>query len=50
MSESYTKILTNTWVLATWDEYLQAIEGPIYEKAKLTSCTWKSGCILITQY
>jgi len=34
MSESYTKILTNTWVLATWDEYLQAIEDPVHEKAK----------------
>ncbi len=34
MSKLETKILTDTWVVATWDEYIQAIEKPEYEKAK----------------
>lgn len=34
MSELQTKLLTDTWVVATWDEYIQAIEDPLYEKAK----------------
>jgi Uma2 family endonuclease len=34
MSELQTKIPTDTWVVATWDEYIQAIEEPAYEKAK----------------
>ncbi len=34
MSALQTKLLTNTWVVATWDEYIEAIEDPIYEKAK----------------
>ncbi|MEM9537878.1 MAG: Uma2 family endonuclease [Cyanobacteria bacterium P01_E01_bin.42] len=34
MSTTQTKILTETWINATWDEYLQAAENPIYEKAK----------------
>jgi Uma2 family endonuclease len=34
MSELQTKIPTDTWVLATWDEYIQVIEDPAYEKAK----------------
>ncbi|WP_414619506.1 Uma2 family endonuclease [Calothrix sp. CCY 0018] len=29
-----TKIPTDTWVAATWDEYIQIIENPAYEKAK----------------
>ncbi len=29
-----TKLPTNTWVTATWDEYIQVIENPAYEKAK----------------
>lgn len=34
MSELQTKLLTDTWVVATWDEYIQAIEQPAYENAK----------------
>lgn len=34
MSELQTQIPTDAWVLATWDEYIQAIEDPAYEKAK----------------
>ena len=34
MSELQTKILTDTWIVATWDEYIQIIENPIYKKAK----------------
>jgi Uma2 family endonuclease len=34
MSELQTKLLTDTWVAATWDEYIQMIENPAYEKAK----------------
>ena len=29
-----TKIPTDTWVTASWDEYIQIIENPAYEKAK----------------
>ncbi|MDJ0689943.1 MAG: Uma2 family endonuclease [Xenococcaceae cyanobacterium MO_188.B32] len=29
-----TKVITDTWVSATWEEYLQNIENPIYKKAK----------------
>jgi hypothetical protein len=34
MSELQTKLPTDTWVVATWDEYIQTIENPAYEKAK----------------
>jgi Uma2 family endonuclease len=34
MSELQIKVPTDTWVVATWDEYIQAIEDPAYEKAK----------------
>ncbi len=34
MSNLQTKIPTDTWVAATWDEYIQEIENPTYEKAK----------------
>jgi Uma2 family endonuclease len=34
MSQLQAKLPTDTWVNATWDEYLQAIGNPIYEKAK----------------
>ncbi len=40
MSELKTKIPTNTWVVATWDEYIQAIEDQVYEKAK---CYYHNG-------
>lgn len=31
---SKTTILTDTWVVASWDEYIQTIEAPHLEKAK----------------
>ncbi len=34
MSELQTKLPTDIWVTATWDEYIQTIENPAYEKAK----------------
>lgn len=34
MSESQTQLPTDTWVVATWDEYIQTIENPVYKKAK----------------
>jgi Uma2 family endonuclease len=34
MSDLETKPLTDTWVVATWDEYVRAVEDPAYEKAK----------------
>ncbi|MGD1804214.1 Uma2 family endonuclease [Dapis sp. BLCC M126] len=34
MTNLQVKIPTDTWVLATWDEYLETIENPIYAKAK----------------
>lgn len=34
MSELQTKIPTDTWVIASWDEYIQIIENPAYDKAK----------------
>ena len=29
-----TKIATDTWVKANWEEYIQVVENPSYEKAK----------------
>lgn len=34
MSQVQAKLPTDTWVNATWDEYLQAISNPAYEKAR----------------
>ncbi|KAB8334671.1 Uma2 family endonuclease [Scytonema tolypothrichoides VB-61278] len=34
MTNLQTKLPTDTWVAATWNEYLQVIENPGYEKAK----------------
>jgi Uma2 family endonuclease len=34
MHELQTKLLTDTWVVATWDEFIQAINDPGCEKAK----------------
>ena len=34
MTQLQTKIPTDTWVTATWDEYIRAIEDPAYQKAK----------------
>lgn len=34
MGELQLKVPTESWVKATWDQYIQAIEHPAYEKAK----------------
>lgn len=34
MSSLQTPLLTDTWVAASWDEYLQLVEQPAYEKAR----------------
>jgi Uma2 family endonuclease len=34
MSDLQTELQTDVWVTIPWDEYVQAIEDPIYEKAK----------------
>ncbi|MBW4491676.1 MAG: Uma2 family endonuclease [Oscillatoria princeps RMCB-10] len=44
MSELQTKLLADTWVAATWDEYMQAIEDPASEKAK---CYYHNGQLRI---
>ncbi len=34
MNKTQTQLPTDTWITATWQEYIQTIEDPIYEKAK----------------
>ncbi|MCP2729885.1 Uma2 family endonuclease [Limnofasciculus baicalensis] len=34
MNQLQTKLPTDTWVTATWEEYIQIIEDPVYAKAK----------------
>ncbi len=34
MSSVYTNQLTDTWIVASWDDYLEQIENPAYKKAK----------------
>jgi Uma2 family endonuclease len=34
MSNLQTKLQTDVWVTMPWDEYIQVIEDPIYQKAK----------------
>ncbi|MBW4580399.1 MAG: Uma2 family endonuclease [Tildeniella nuda ZEHNDER 1965/U140] len=34
MSNLTTQLPTDTWVVASWDEYIKQIEDPAYEKAK----------------
>lgn len=34
MTNLHTKLPTDNWITATWDEYIQLIEDPAYEKAK----------------
>ncbi len=34
MSHLQTPVQTDTWVKATWGEYIRAVEDPAYEKAK----------------
>lgn len=44
MSELQTKLPTDTWVDCPWDEFVQAIEDPVYEKAK---CYYHNGQLRI---
>jgi Uma2 family endonuclease len=44
MSQLQEKPPTDTWVTATWDEYIQIIEKPDYEKAK---GYYHNGCMKI---
>lgn len=44
MSELQTKLLTDTWVDCPWDEFIQVIEDPAYEKAK---CYYHNGQLRI---
>lgn len=44
MSDLQTKFPTDTWVTATWQEYLAAIEDPSYENAK---CYYHNGEVRI---
>lgn len=44
MSDLQTKFPTDSWVIATWDEYIQIIENPTYEKAK---CYYHNGKLRI---
>jgi hypothetical protein len=39
MSPLQTKVPTDIWVLATWEEYVQVTEDPAYAKAKGTMTT-----------
>ncbi|NEP77240.1 MAG: Uma2 family endonuclease [Okeania sp. SIO3B3] len=34
MNKTQTELPTDTWITATWEEYIQIIEDPSYEKAK----------------
>jgi Uma2 family endonuclease len=34
MSEMRTKLLTDTWIAASWDEYIQTVEAPAYKNAR----------------
>ncbi|GGA07025.1 Uma2 family endonuclease [Okeania sp. KiyG1] len=34
MNKTQTQIPTDTWITGTWQEYIQTIEDPSYEKAK----------------
>ncbi len=34
MNKTQTQLPTDTWITATWQEYIQTIDDPIYEKAK----------------
>lgn len=35
MNKTKTQLLTDTWITATWSEYIQTTENPSYEKAKV---------------
>ncbi|WP_017720597.1 Uma2 family endonuclease [Kamptonema formosum] len=44
MTQAQTKLATDEWVTATWDEYIQAIAEPAYEPAK---CYYYNGQLRI---
>jgi Uma2 family endonuclease len=44
MKELQTPIPTDTWVTASWDEYIQLVSNPIYDKAK---CYYHQGQLRI---
>ena len=44
MSQLPTKLLTDTWVTATWDEYIEIIKQPEYDRAK---CYYYNGQLRI---
>ncbi len=35
MKKTQTQLPTDTWITATWQEYIQTIDDPSYEKAKI---------------
>ncbi|MDY7003330.1 MAG: Uma2 family endonuclease [Cyanobacteriota bacterium] len=35
MNKTQTQLPTDTWITATWSEYIQTVEDPSYEKAKV---------------
>lgn len=37
MTNLQTKLATDTWITATWQEYIQLIENPAYQKPKITA-------------
>jgi Uma2 family endonuclease len=44
MNTTITQLLTDTWFTASWDEYIQTVEQPKYEKA---SCYYHQGKLRI---
>jgi hypothetical protein len=40
MSELKTKLPTDTWVVATWEEFIAMADDPTYNKAK---CYYRNG-------
>ena len=44
MKDLQTPIPTDTWVTATWDEYIQLVSNRIYDKAK---CYYHQGQFLL---
>ncbi len=44
MHELQTKLLTDTWIDCTWNEFIAAIADPVYEKAK---CYYHNGQLRI---
>lgn len=44
MSELQTTLESDTWISCTWDEYIQMVKNPSYEKAK---CYYHNGKLRI---